>query len=154
MEDSFTSGTDSFSDPEADGGSVVRHAAAAAAAVRAMNHLTIVPGAGYTEPADVYSVVGNVRDLAHGLGQTLAQAARWLARQEADGRLLDVEAPDQAATRATVVDAVEMLASAAGYAASLASDVATAHSAVGRLAADDGWDRPVPFVAADRTGAR
>lgn len=154
MEDSLTRGTDSLSDPGNDGRDVVRQAAAAAGAVRAINHLTIVPGVGYAEAADVYSVLGNVRDLAHGLGQALSQAARWLARQEADGRLFDVEAPDPAASRSTVVDAVEMLASAAGYAATLASDVAAAHSAVGRLATDDGWDRPVPFVATDGTHAR
>lgn len=154
MEDSITASTDTFPGDPRDGRAAVRHAAAAAAAVRAVNPLTIVPGSGYGEAADVYSVLGNVRDLAHGLGQALGQAARWIAQAEADGRLLDVEQPDSAGTRRTVVEAVTMLSGAAGYAASLGSDVATAHAAVGRLATDDGWDLPVPYVSADRSDAR
>lgn len=154
MEDSITVSTDTLPGDARDGRAVVRHAAAAAAAVRAVNHLTIVPASGYGEAADVYSVLGNVRDLAHGLGQALGQAARWIAQAEADGRLLDVEQPDPAGTRRTAVEAVTTLANAAGYAASLGSDVAAAHSAVGRLATNDGWDLPVPYVAADRSEAR
>jgi hypothetical protein len=56
----------------------------AAEGVRALNHATIGP-AGYTWPADVDAVIGELECLAHRLPQAFEQAARWLGRQHGEG---------------------------------------------------------------------
>ena len=65
------------------------HAEAAAEAIRALNHATIVSGdpAGYQWPSDVDSVIGNLQLLAERLPQALQQARDWLADQLDAGRV-------------------------------------------------------------------
>lgn len=150
MTSSLTPGTDTdhaaFDDDRAQ--QPGRCARAAAQAVRDLNHLTQDPVRGYVHAADVYDVLGNLRELAYSFRQSIGQAARWLAQAESLGRLSDIEASTAAGARATVVEAVASLTFAAGYAASLASDLATAQCEVGRLATDVAEDAPVPFVPA------
>ena len=59
-----------------------------AEAIRALNHATI-PHAALTEPATVYRVLGELATAAHRLPQLCSQLARWLAEENAAGRLAD-----------------------------------------------------------------
>src|SRR3954454_5130057 len=59
--------------------------AAAAEAIRGLNHLTLAGG--YAEPADLDATLAQLAAAVHRLPQALAQAAYWLTRQQAYGRL-------------------------------------------------------------------
>ncbi|RXS69391.1 hypothetical protein EST92_25605 [Streptomyces sp. TM32] len=54
------------------------HARAAADAIRSLNHATLSPGGrdGWQYPADAYSVIAGLDQMAGGLGQSLEQV--WL----------------------------------------------------------------------------
>jgi hypothetical protein len=67
----------------------VQHAAAAAEAVRALNHATVhVRGQdGYASAEDVDEVLAQLAALAQRLPQALEQAARWLERAGTTGHV-------------------------------------------------------------------
>ena len=59
----------------------------AAQAVRAINHLTLSPGDDWQYPGDVYSLVGNLSQLAMMLPQALEQASRLMTGLNESGHL-------------------------------------------------------------------
>jgi hypothetical protein len=59
----------------------------AAEAVRAINHLTRSPGDDWQYPGDVYSLVGNLTQMAMMLPQALEQASRLIADLNEEGHL-------------------------------------------------------------------
>jgi hypothetical protein len=59
----------------------------AAEAIRAINHLTRSPRDGWEYPGDVYSLVGNLSQLAMMLPQALEQASRFIADLNEGGHL-------------------------------------------------------------------
>jgi hypothetical protein len=61
-------------------------ASVAAEAVRALNHLTLDLD-GYTWPADVDAVIGDLLTVAYRLPQAFDQASTWLTRAHAAGRV-------------------------------------------------------------------
>ena len=68
----------------------VEHTAAAAEAVRALNHATLNPdtrSGGYVWPSDVDVVIGALEQLAQRLPQALTQAGCWLEREQTAGRV-------------------------------------------------------------------
>jgi hypothetical protein len=91
----------------------------AAGALRSLNHATL-GGAGLAQPADVYSLLGELSLAAAGLPQLLAQAGRWLAAALAAGRLGCDDGTDPAAA---VSGAWLLLSGARAAAAALARDL-------------------------------
>ena len=91
----------------------------AAGAVRSLNHATL-GGAGLAQPADVYSLLGELSFAAAGLPQLLAQAGRWLAAALAAGRLGCDDGTDPAAA---VSGAWLFISGARTAAAALARDL-------------------------------
>jgi hypothetical protein len=67
-------------------GQTLALARTAAGAVRSLNHATL-GGAGLAQPADAYSLLGELSLVAAGLPQLLGQVGRWLAAALAAGRL-------------------------------------------------------------------
>jgi hypothetical protein len=59
----------------------------AAEAIRAINHLTMSPRDDWQYPGDIYSLVGNLSQMAMMLPQALDQASRLLADLNESGRL-------------------------------------------------------------------
>ncbi len=58
-----------------------------AEAIRVLNHATTTRHGGLSEPATVYAVLGQLAAAAHRLPQLFGQLARWLAAENAAGRL-------------------------------------------------------------------
>src|SRR4051794_31066503 len=77
------------------------YAAAAAEAVRGLNHVTI-GGAGYEVPSDVYRLLGSLATMLARLPQVLGQASGWLGREDAAGRVGHDQLSDPAAVTAEV----------------------------------------------------
>lgn len=94
----------------------------AAGALRSLNHATL-GGAGLAQPADVYSLLGELSLTAAGLPQLLAQAGRWLAAALTAGRLGCDDGTDPAAA---VSGAWLLLSGARAAAAALARDLGRA----------------------------
>jgi hypothetical protein len=65
----------------------VVHAAAAAEAVRELNHATRPAAGGYQHPMDLTITLGELATLAQRLPQALTQAAGWLERETHAGRV-------------------------------------------------------------------
>jgi hypothetical protein len=63
------------------------HADTAAEAIHNLNHATLRPGDGWTEPADAHNVIGGLADTARRLPQTIDQIQLHLNRLDADGHL-------------------------------------------------------------------
>jgi hypothetical protein len=63
----------------------IEHAAAAAEAVRWLNHTTL--RGGYQWPSDVDAVIGQLQTLAERMPQALTQASHWLHQQHRTGRV-------------------------------------------------------------------
>lgn len=146
MPDSLSTATDSTTYPSMPAAAAL--AGDACDAVRAINHLTLLEVDAFENASDVYDLLGHLRDLTRMLPQTLAQAARWLALAESQGRLsVDSESTPTGARR-VVADAVALLTLAARAAAAAGDDLGDAHSAVARLATDAYRDRPVPYLPA------
>jgi hypothetical protein len=68
----------------------------AAEAVRGLNHATL-DGAGLTQPADAYGVLGELSLAVAGLPQLLGQVGRWLTTALGAGRLGCDDGTDPAA---------------------------------------------------------
>jgi len=71
-------------------------ARSAAEAVRGLNHATL-GGSGLAQPADAYSLLGELSLAAAGLPQLLAQVGRWLTTALGAGRLGCDDGTDPAA---------------------------------------------------------
>ena len=91
----------------------------AAEAVRFLNHATL-GGSGLAQPADAYSLLGDLSLAAAGLPQLLAQVGRWLASALAAGRLGCDDGTDPAAA---VSGAWLFMSDARASAAALARDL-------------------------------
>ena len=71
-------------------------ARSAAEAVRSLNHATL-SGTGLAQPADAYTLLGELALAAAGLPQLLAQVGRWLTTTLGAGRLGCDDGTDPAA---------------------------------------------------------
>lgn len=71
-------------------------ARSAAEAVRSLNHATL-SGSGLAQPADAYTLLGELSLAAAGLPQLLAQVGRWLTTALGAGRLGCDDGSDPAA---------------------------------------------------------
>lgn len=106
----------------------------AAEAIRALNHATISTRDGWQFPADAYSVVGNLRELAQRLPQLLLQTEELLQRL-AEG---DHIRSDRGGNGAAEVNAaLNNLDRAREEALIMEAALATAHSALSPLAYQD-----------------
>ncbi len=97
-------------------------ARSAAEAVRSLNHATL-GGDGLAQPADAYSLLGELSLTASGLPQLLGQVGRWLAMALVGGRLSCDDGTDPAAA---VSGAWLFISAARGSAAALARDLSHA----------------------------
>jgi len=98
----------------------------AAEAVRFLNHATL-GGSGLAQPADAYSLLGDLSLAAAGLPQLLAQVGRWLASALAAGRLGCDDGTDPAAA---VSGAWLFMSDARASAAALARDLEQARQQI------------------------
>lgn len=106
----------------------------AAEAIRALNHVTMSTRPGWEFPADAYSVVGNLRELAQRLPQLLQQTEVFLQRL-ADG---DHIRSDRGGNGATEVNAaLDGLDRAREDAVTMTAALDTVHSALSPLAYQD-----------------
>lgn len=112
----------------------------AAETVRYLNYATRPhAAAGLTEPATVYTVVGNLTSLVHGLTQTCDQLAGWIEREHAAGRL----ACDTRQPAHTVVEpALLQIHNAGQMANQLAATLAAAQTPAGHLKRPEPNERP------------
>jgi hypothetical protein len=90
-----------------------------AGAVRSLNHVTL-GGQGLAQPADAYSLLGELSLAAAGLPQLLGQVGQWLAAALAAGRL---GCDDGTGPAAAVSGAWLFLSDARASAAALARDL-------------------------------
>jgi len=103
----------------------------AAEAIRALNHVTMSPRDGWKFPADAYSVIGNLRELAQRLPQLLQQTEVFL-QDLADG---DHIRSDRGGNGAAEVNAaLDAIDRAREDALSMEAALDTAHSALSPLA--------------------
>lgn len=108
-----------------------RVARLAAETVRFLNYATGPhAAAGMTEPATVYTVVGNLTALAYRLVQTCDQLALWLEREHAAGRLA---CDTREAAAIPVEPAVDQLRYAIGRINELSAALGAAQTALGHL---------------------
>jgi hypothetical protein len=91
----------------------------AAGALRSLNHATL-GGAGLTQPAGAYSLLGELSLAAASLPQLLGQVGRWLAAALAAGRL---GCDDGTGPAAAVSGAWLFISGARSTAAALARDL-------------------------------
>lgn len=117
--------------------------AVARLATEAIRYLNYATGphasAGLTEPATVYTVIGNLAHLAGGLTQTCDQLARWLEREHAAGWLAcDTREP----TEVAVEPAVDKLAVALRLGNELSAALGAAQTATGHLKRPAEGERP------------
>lgn len=110
------------------------HAAAAAEAIRALNHATLSKVPGWEYPGDAYDVVGGLDQMANMLGQTLDQIAQHIERLSTLGHIRSDKGGDGAEDVHSALRALEW---GRADAASLASRLGTAHSALSALAFQD-----------------
>jgi len=112
----------------------------AAEAVRALNHATL-GGDGLGEPADAYTVLGELSLAASGLPQLLGQVGRWLAAGLAAGRLGCDDGTDPAAA---VSGAWLFLSDARASAAALARDLGQAQQQLAAVNGEPGRKESIP----------
>ena len=132
--------------PSFDGRDVREHADAAAAAVRAINHITSWPHAGMSYPSDAYVVLSRLSSIA----AMLPQACRQIEGQLIDwhaARHIGIDAGQQYAGRPDQAVAVVIaeLAGARECAAEMYDALAKATQAV----ANAHWTGPDPAENAD-----
>lgn len=114
-------------------GHVLELAERAAEAVREMNHRTRDPG-GFTGPAELYWLVGDLASLARRLPQLLGQLDRWLQTEHDAGR---VRADTGAEANPVVAAAGADLADAGDAARELALALDAAQQHLAHLGATD-----------------
>jgi hypothetical protein len=102
----------------------------AAGAIRALNHATLSPRDGWEFPADAYSVVGNLHELAARLPQAIGQLHRFISGLEAAGHL----SSDNNTLDRDLVYAYEGLQEAREAAAKLGAALSRAHNGLGSIA--------------------
>jgi hypothetical protein len=78
---------DQLADGPHDDAATIALAQIAAEAVRVLNHATAAGRGGLSDPVTVYAVTGQLATAAHRLPQLCGQLARWLAAENAAGRL-------------------------------------------------------------------
>ncbi|WP_055526605.1 hypothetical protein [Streptomyces graminilatus] len=103
----------------------------AAEAIRALNHATMSTRPGWEFPADAYSVVGNLRELAQRLPQLYGQIGVFIQRLAADDHIRSDKGGDGADE---VTAAYDALMRAQDDAVTMEAALDGAHSALSPLA--------------------
>ncbi len=118
----------------AQGSPAVQAAAAAAEAIRQLNHETLPGKNGLQYPADAYAVIGALALAAERLPQALSQVSGWLWSEDAAGRV-GLDCPGSAMEQVTELRTE--LAEAQSLAGFLADALRRAHSLASHLTGQD-----------------